>query len=629
MPRVSETHAQMLITEALGPGYLQKLSWQNTVGVIGALFLVAASIVGTGLLSGRLSIVFSDTLSLLAALVGACWAWSTTYRARCGPLQLSPRYQLAWLLIGLALMAQGLARVYVMVFHVRGLSFPVPSYADLGFTCFYPLIFAGLILTLTGPRLERACTRMGPDAAITTLCVLAVSWSAFIAPSIQMQKATHVSTDTLITTLSYPFWDVLLILATLMIIRRCAERILHSSLLLCALGLIAAIFADTITVYATLLGLAHSDLVFLSPLRPISALLIGLSSRYQYAALASSAYHEQAYSTATSNEDVPHDTSPRRFVLLQSVLLYLPLMIVSLLTLASALQHDEARVLFLIVLTTLVALFIAARYLLATYENELLLHDRERRRRDVEQLQTTYQELQELDQLKDQFLTTASHELRTPLTCVQGYLELLTLHDEALSPKERQDFLHKAQYGCEELVTLLNTMMNAGRLEIEEKHPAHLERVCVHEIIQYVLTLIEPQLTQEQREVQVHVPAHLAVQADVERLRQVLLNISVNALKYSPAGSPLAFSAQLCADCPTKVVIGITDKGKGIAPEDQAHVFQRFVRLERDMNSPVRGSGLGLYICRCLMEAMGGTIWIESTGVAGEGTTLRVRLPRA
>jgi signal transduction histidine kinase len=346
--------------------------------------------------------------------------------------------------------------------------------------------------------------------------------------------------------------------------------------------------------------------------------------------------HEQAHShsTATGDEDIAHDTSPRRFVLLRSALLYLPLTVVLLLTLVSAVRHDQDRVLFLIVLTTLIALLVAARSLLATYKNERLLHDREKRLQDTEhlyaQLQKTYQELQELDQLKDQFLTTASHELRTPLTCVQGYLELLTLHDEALSLKQRQDFLHKAQYGCEELVMLLNTMMNAGRLGVEaESHPAHLECVSVHETIQRVLALIELQLTQEQREVQVHVPVHLVVRADVEGLREVLLNISVNALKYSPAGSPLTFSARVCADCPSNVVISVTDKGKGIAPEDQAQLFQRFVRLERDRHSPVRGSGLGLYICRRLMEAMGGTIWIESTGVTGEGTTMHVRLPRA
>ena len=77
------------------------------------------------------------------------------------------------------------------------------------------------------------------------------------------------------------------------------------------------------------------------------------------------------------------------------------------------------------------------------------------------------------------------------------------------------------------------------------------------------------------------------------------------------------------------MIISITDRGKGIAPEDHAQLFQRFVRLESDLNSPVRGSGLGLYISRRLVEAMGGKIWIESRGIPGEGSTFHIQLPLA
>ena len=78
-----------------------------------------------------------------------------------------------------------------------------------------------------------------------------------------------------------------------------------------------------------------------------------------------------------------------------------------------------------------------------------------------------------------------------------------------------------------------------------------------------------------------------------------------------------------------EVVIGVTDKGKGIAPEDQLRLFQRFTRLTSAINSSVPGSGLGLYISRRLIEAMRGRIWIESSGVSGEGTTVHIQLPRS
>lgn len=245
-------------------------------------------------------------------------------------------------------------------------------------------------------------------------------------------------------------------------------------------------------------------------------------------------------------------------------------------------------------------------------------------------LRNAHQHLQQLDQLKDQFMVTASHELRTPLTSVQGYLELLTQFGDSITPEQRQEFLQKARRGCDELVLLLSNVMDASRLEIEAGiRPAHLTRVSVHEVIQDVINLIEPQVAQENREVYMYVPSQLFVKADPARLRQILLNLSVNALKYSNAGTPITYSTRTIQDQVPAVIISVTDKGKGIKPQDQAQLFQRFVRLESDLNSSVRGSGLGLYISRRLVEAMQGKIWVESSGIPGAGSTFNVQLPLA
>ena len=245
-------------------------------------------------------------------------------------------------------------------------------------------------------------------------------------------------------------------------------------------------------------------------------------------------------------------------------------------------------------------------------------------------LRSTHQRMQELDQLKDQFMVTASHELRTPLTAVQGYIELLSQYDEILPPDQRRDFLQKARRSCEELVVLLSNVMDASRLEVEAGiRPAFLERVDVLEVVESVITLIEPQVQQEHREIQVSIPSHTFVLADPVRLRQVLMNLSVNALKYSPHHTPLLFSVSAVDTQTASLVLSVTDKGKGIAPSNQGQLFQRFVRLEADVNSPIRGSGLGLYISRRLVDAMGGRIWIESTGVPGQGSTFHIQLPTA
>ena len=227
-------------------------------------------------------------------------------------------------------------------------------------------------------------------------------------------------------------------------------------------------------------------------------------------------------------------------------------------------------------------------------------------------------------------MITASHELRTPLTAVLGYIELIAQYDELLTTEQRQEFLEKAQRSCEELVVLLHNVMDASRLEIEAGiRSIHTERVRVWEMIDSVINLIEPHLKQEQREVHISIPPQLCVQADAARLRQVLVNLSVNALKYSPPMTPLLYSAHAIFDQYGYVIISVTDKGKGITLQDQTRLFERFVRLESDLNSPVRGSGLGLYISRRLVEAMDGKIWIESSGIPGEGSTFHVQLPMA
>jgi len=123
----------------------------------------------------------------------------------------------------------------------------------------------------------------------------------------------------------------------------------------------------------------------------------------------------------------------------------------------------------------------------------------------------------------------------------------------------------------------------------------------------------------------VAIPADAYVMADELRLRQVLLNLVSNALKYSSPQSDIDITASMKNG---NVNVSIRDRGQGVPPKDQARLFKRFVRLERDMNSPIRGAGLGLYISKRLIEAMGGRIWVESTGKAGEGSIFTFTLKR-
>ena len=240
------------------------------------------------------------------------------------------------------------------------------------------------------------------------------------------------------------------------------------------------------------------------------------------------------------------------------------------------------------------------------------------------ELSATYAKLSEVDRLKDAFLTTASHELRTPLTIVQGYLELLGEMEDA-RPEIRRSFLTKARRACDELVLLQANIMDASRIEFDTA-TLHCRSISLKDVCTSVIDLFEPLILQQQREVEIHVAPSIQVWADEIRLKQILRNLVANALRYSPPQTPI-FITTVEEPEQGKVRIKVIDRGFGVPPDKQEAIFERFVRLERDMHGTVRGSGLGLAITRQLVEAMHGTIALESSGVKGEGSTFSFTLP--
>jgi len=224
--------------------------------------------------------------------------------------------------------------------------------------------------------------------------------------------------------------------------------------------------------------------------------------------------------------------------------------------------------------------------------------------------------LQEVDSLKDQFMTTASHELRTPLTTVAGYIELLNQYQGELPGEMRAEFIEKARRGCDELTLLINNITDASQVSVDVEH-IRLRPITLSVLIDDVLEIMETTLHSEQRQINVSLAPDLSVIADEIRLRQVLMNLLNNALKYSEERTAIDISSQVEGQY---VLITVSDHGMGVPLDEQMDIFERFMRMERDMNSPVRGAGLGLYICRQLIEAMGGQIWVESSGRVGEGS---------
>ena len=232
-------------------------------------------------------------------------------------------------------------------------------------------------------------------------------------------------------------------------------------------------------------------------------------------------------------------------------------------------------------------------------------------------------------ELKDQFLASVSHELRNPLTEVFGWLEMLDAYHGKLEPEMQHQFVRRALHGCQELMHLITNVLEATRLGSQKK-ANQIEKIDIGQIIQNVLEHLDPREKQHYQW-NIDLIPDLYVLADNQHVRQILRNLISNAIKYSPRGSLITITSQryTARESERFIHISVKDTGPGIPPEAIPQLFQRFVRLPRDRNSGVSGSGLGLAICKQLVEAMNGDIWVESTGIAGEGSCFSFILPEA
>ena len=263
-----------------------------------------------------------------------------------------------------------------------------------------------------------------------------------------------------------------------------------------------------------------------------------------------------------------------------------------------------------------------------------------------------YERARQLDELKDQFITSVNHELRNPVMLLQGYVELLRLKGSTLSAERRDDLIQRASRAGESLAHLVQSILDTRRVDQQAKDFVP-EAVPVAEMVATAASLMDPgEGKGVERELHVQVPHELSIWGEKVRLQQILTNLLSNAIKYSAAGTPVEVNARVVSEALPRsnawrlqrrngdarrarragrrmVEIEVRDHGLGI-PQDQAPLlFQRFVRLPRDLASTTVGNGLGLYLCRELTEAMGGRIWVESIGVEGEGSTFYLRLPLA
>lgn len=228
--------------------------------------------------------------------------------------------------------------------------------------------------------------------------------------------------------------------------------------------------------------------------------------------------------------------------------------------------------------------------------------------------------MKELDRLKNEFVHTVSHDLRSPLTSILGYTELV----ERSGPlnESQQDFLRRLQGSVQHITTLINDLLDLGRLEAG--FDTRRESVQLEGVLKYTLDMIEGQAKKKNIHVTINVDDGLKpLRANPIRVRQMLDNLVGNAIKYTPEGGQVFISMSMRDQ---QIILKVQDSGPGIPQDEQNQVFEKFYRATNAPES-VQGTGLGLAIVKSIVDSHQGRVWVESN--VGKGSSFFVLLPVA
>jgi two-component system phosphate regulon sensor histidine kinase PhoR len=233
-------------------------------------------------------------------------------------------------------------------------------------------------------------------------------------------------------------------------------------------------------------------------------------------------------------------------------------------------------------------------------------------------------QLQQLEQMRREFVSNVSHELRTPLSIFRGYLETL-IDEPELAPDERERILHVLEKHSTRLHSLVDDLLSLARLEAPDPQ-LKFASLSLDEFLRRVAKEWEKKAAAKQLRIVHEVEQNLPmISADEARLEEVIYNLLDNAVKYSSAGGQITIDVSRYGT--ESIAISVTDKGPGIAATDLPRIFERFYRADKARSGEVGGTGLGLAIVKHIAQLHGGSVDAESQ--LGRGTTVRVVLPIA
>jgi signal transduction histidine kinase len=231
-------------------------------------------------------------------------------------------------------------------------------------------------------------------------------------------------------------------------------------------------------------------------------------------------------------------------------------------------------------------------------------------------------ERQRLESMQTSFVSIVSHELQTPVSIIKGYAGTLARPDGPWSRDTVIRIAHTIEEECDRLYRLISDLLDISRIQAG-RVAMSIGPVDLPDLAETLAERSRPRSSAHQFKTEF--PAEFPIiSGDREKLRQALGNLVDNAIKYSPSGGTIALGGRVE---PEHVVVYVRDQGIGISGDEHNRVFERFHRVDTRLSRSTQGVGLGLYICRVIVEAHGGQIWVESGGT-DQGSTFYIRLPR-
>jgi signal transduction histidine kinase len=468
---------------------------------------------------------------------------------------------------------------------------PSVSIADAFYLTFYLPLIAGLLLLIRERRGGQDRESL-VDSLVITVAAAAFSWTFLMAPDVH--QAASLSTK--LVALAYPLMDVLVLGVLVRLMVANGPRAVGFALLV--LGFLAQLVADSIYGWQLL----HGGYVKGGPLDIGWAIF--------YALLGASALHPSTRAFVERQATQTFRLNGRRIGLLGAAALAVPALLLVRAVLATNLDVG------------VLAVASAALFGLVLMRMTGLMH------RHAEAVQREADRIAELAaaeqsaKAKDQFISQVSHELRTPLTSIRGFLGLLLNdHADKMSPADRDEYLAVIDRNSGRLLRLVEDLLFVAQMD-EGRFVLDKTEFDLVEVLAEAVEAARPLADKRQIELRDQSETKLQLVGDRDRVGQVIDNLLSNALKFTPEGGEVTVDI---ARSNGNARLVVADTGVGMRSDEIRHLFDRFYRTDAATEQAVQGSGLGLSICKAIVEAHGGAITADSR--LGHGTSLTIELP--